>query len=116
VDPDDPYEIGDGEFLTLRPGQPLTEYGPELIERRPSNENSYWIFGRRNDTLGYVVADGARIVSINVTAPTVVTQNGLRVGMQSSEVRQRQHTVDEVTFEYATAERGDKIVKEIILR
>ncbi|MCP9237604.1 hypothetical protein [Lewinella sp. JB7] len=87
VDADDPYEIGDGAFLDMRPGAPVATFRKLLKE----DGGRYNIRGRRRDRLGYVLTDasGETIASIHVTSPDVVTQNGIRVGLTQDELRER---------------------------
>jgi hypothetical protein len=116
VDPDDPYEVGDNEFLTLQPGQYTNRYGTRLITPFAGDPVRYHIIGSRDDTLGYLRAPSGRIQSIHITSPNVVTQNGLRIGMQRGEVRQRQHTIDETEFRFSGPAGDSARIVELILR
>lgn len=93
VDPDDPYEIGDGSFLDMRPGLPLAAFD-ELLgagerEEAAAATQVYYIRGRRGEELGYVVPDGTRIGRVVITSPDVVTENGIRVGNSYAELTER---------------------------
>ena len=131
VDPDDPYEIDDGSFLDISPGQTLSESDFLL----PGEGAQRYLSGRRGDTLGYVLLDGDIVTEVHVTSPDVVTKDGLRVGNTLAEVMERRGKLDtegrtvvgepsasnvRVCFELApagtTATPMDAPVREIVLR
>ena len=94
VDADDPYEIGDGSFMDMRPGDPLAPFRdflrPGSLETGEGSFEVHFIAGRRKDTLGYGFSDdGNTIESITITSPDAVTQQGIRVGNSLSELRER---------------------------
>ena len=96
VDADDPYEIGDGSFLDMRPGSTITDFSGLLREDElvddGGNTPIYRIVGRNDEELGYVYpdsADGERIDYIVITSPDVVTEDGIRVGNSYAELVER---------------------------
>ena len=96
VDADDPYEIGDGSFLDMRPGSTITDFTGLLREDElvddGGNTPIYRIVGRNDEELGYVYpnsADGQRIDHIVITSPDVVTEDGIRVGNSYAELVER---------------------------
>lgn len=94
VDADDPYEIGDGSFMDMRPGDPLAPFSDFLhagtVSSGEGTFDVYHITGRRDDTLGYVYSDdGSTVGSIFITSPDAVTQQGIRVGNTVAELRER---------------------------
>lgn len=95
VDPDDPYEAGDSSFLDLTPGMPLPG-SPALLQAGVLTVGSttfdrYFLLGRRQDTLAYVLADPEpqMIEAIYITSADVVTRQGLRVGNTYGELTER---------------------------
>ena len=94
VDEDDPYEIGDGSFLDMRPGDPLAPFTDFLHAGQLTDGEGtfdvFYIAGRRDDTLGYVYSsDGSTVESIFINSPDAVTQQGIRVGNTVAELRER---------------------------
>ena len=96
VDPDDPYEIGDGSFLDMRPGQPLDRFSDLLtagsLEDGEGTPDVHYIRGRKDQELGYVLPepdDATLIGTIVITSPDVVTENGIRVGNSYAELVER---------------------------
>ena len=103
VDPEDPYLISNGTFLGLKPGEPLAEYAPTLrsgvVQTGDGDYTVYFIDGAEGDELGYVMrgdyAYDDKIGDIYVTHPSVVTEQGIRVGTTVKELRER---IGAVTF------------------
>ena len=98
VDPDDPYEIGDGEFLDMAPGDSLATFAafllPGTLRTGEGEFDVHYIRGRRQDTLGYVYSsDDTLIESITVTSEDAVTQDGIRVGNTYAELYERRGSV-----------------------
>ena len=100
VDPDDPYEIGDGEFLDMRPGDSLATFEdfllPGTLRSGEGEFDVHYIRGRRQDTLGFVFSrehEGTLIESIYITSPNAVTQDGIRVGNTYAELYERRGAV-----------------------
>ncbi len=94
VDPDDPYEIGDGSFMDMEPGETLAAFSEFLVPGELKNGDGvfavHYIIGRRKDTLGYVFSsDTVSIESITILSPDAVTQDGIRVGNSFSELEER---------------------------
>lgn len=109
VDPDDPYEIGDGEFLDLRPGATIADFEGLLrpFQRREGDNTSlgYRIDGRGGEELGQVRPDSrdtSKIGEVMITSPDVVTKDGLRVGNSKEELIERIGSIN-FTGEEATA-------------
>ncbi|MBB4077633.1 hypothetical protein GGR28_000234 [Lewinella aquimaris] len=87
VDADDPYEIGDGAFMEMRPGGDLAPFSRELEQ---GDAGHFYIKGRRGDRLGYLIAvEESKIGSIHLTSTDVVTRDGLRVGNTFAELVER---------------------------
>ena len=103
VDPEDPYLISNGTFLGLKPGEPLAPYAPTLrkgvVETGDGDYTAFFIDGAEGDELGYVMrgdyAFDDQIGDIFVTHPSVVTEQGIRVGTTVKELRER---IGAVTF------------------
>ena len=98
VDADDPYEIGDGSFLDMRPGAAIADFSGLLRVDRSSDDTGggdrpvHQIVGRRDQELGYVYTqadEGERIDYIVITSPDVVTEDGIRVGNSYAELVER---------------------------
>ncbi|MEL7163674.1 MAG: hypothetical protein AAFN92_23145, partial [Bacteroidota bacterium] len=96
VDEDDPYLISNGGFLGMRPGNPLADFAGGLRQgtlRTGEGEFSvYYIDGAEGEELGYLMADPrdpAMIGDITVTAKEVVTEAGIRVGVNFAELQNR---------------------------
>ncbi|NJC26408.1 hypothetical protein [Neolewinella antarctica] len=96
VDPEDPYLMSNGAILGLKPGEPLGEYADGLrtgrIRTGEGDFDVYFIDGAEGDELGYLLPDPtakSRIGDIILTAPTVVTEKGIRVGLTYAELIER---------------------------
>ena len=96
VDPDDPYEIGDGSFLDMRPGSRVAEFSkllrPDSLRDGKNTSSIYRIIGRKKEELGYVhmkPQDTEVIDFITITSPDVVTEDGIRVGNSYAELVER---------------------------
>ncbi|WP_420460050.1 hypothetical protein [Neolewinella sp.] len=96
VDADDPYEIGDGSFLDMRPGAATADFSGLLRADRSSGDKGgrpvHQIVGRNDEELGYLYTeadDGERIDYIVITSPDVVTEDGIRVGNSYAELVER---------------------------
>ena len=96
VDADDPYEIGDGSFLDMRPGAPIADFSG-LLRAESSDDTGggrpfHQIVGRRDQELGYLYTqadEGERIDYIVITSSDVVTEDGIRVGNSYAELVER---------------------------
>ncbi|MGB3800923.1 MAG: hypothetical protein WA952_13995 [Lewinella sp.] len=104
VDPDDPYEIGSGSFMDMRPGDTVDTHSdwltPGTLVNGEGEFDVYYILGRRSDTLGYVYsADERTIESIIIESTDAVTQDGIRVGNTFGELTERLGVVDVIGSE-----------------
>ncbi|MEO0732374.1 MAG: hypothetical protein AAFZ52_06040 [Bacteroidota bacterium] len=93
---DDPYLISNGEFLGMRPGSPLDDFVGGLrkgtLQTGEGDFPVYYIDGAEGEELGYLVPDprdGAMIGDIIVTSQDVVTEAGIRVGVNFEELQNR---------------------------
>ena len=88
VDPEDPYEIDeDGSFLGIAPGDALDTHRDGL--REGDAPGRFFIDGAEGSELGYLTAEAGQITGVFITAPNVVTRNGIRVGYSLAELTER---------------------------
>lgn len=86
VDADDPYEVGNGSFLDLTPGQTVSS----TDDRLEQTEEGYNLLGRKGERLGTVTFDkDNRIKRITITSAAVVSRYGIRVGLSYPELIER---------------------------
>lgn len=102
VDPDDPYLVSNGIFLGLKPGEPLGAYADGLrkgkIKTGEGSFDVYFIDGAEGDELGYVMPDPKNnnlIGEIFITGRSVVTEEGIRIGLSYDELIER---LGKITF------------------
>jgi|GEM_PF-1726834 hypothetical protein len=93
---DDPYKLTNGEFLGLKPGASLADHKEGLRDGKLRTGGGifdvFYIDSAEGNELGYVLPDprdpGA-IRSIVITSPNVVTEKGVRIGIEFPELMQR---------------------------
>lgn len=91
-----PYKLVNGTFLGLQAGAPLASHKAGLRDGKlRTGEGTFDVFfidSAEGDELGYVLPDprdpGA-IRSITITSPNVVTEKGVRTGIEFPELMQR---------------------------
>jgi hypothetical protein len=92
----DPYKLTNGEFLGLKPGASLADHKEGLRDGKLRTGGGifdvFYIDSAEGNELGYVLPDprdpGA-IRSIVITSPNVVTEKGVRIGIEFPELMQR---------------------------
>ena len=101
VDPEDPYLLSNRTLLGLKPGEPIAPYTDALrkgkLKTGEGNFAGYYIDGAEGGELGFMMPDTedeTLIGDIYIFSPSVVTEEGIRVGLSYSELTERLGAID----------------------